>query len=54
MDSGVFESNAIAYYGNLQWLWEWEGLEMVRRRGRVGELEWTERRIFQAPGLVLA
>ena len=23
----VFESNAIAYYGNLQWVWEWEDQE---------------------------
>lgn len=22
----VFESNAIAYYGNLQWVWEWGDL----------------------------
>ena len=32
----VFESNAIAYYGNLQWLWEWEDLEVVRRGGGWG------------------
>lgn len=24
----VFESNAIAYYGNLQRMWKWEGLEV--------------------------
>lgn len=49
----VFESNAIAYYGNWQRVREWEGLEVKGIGEGKGEPEWT-RRGLSGTGLVLA
>lgn len=50
----MFESNAIAYYGNLQRMWEWEGLQVRSVGENEGELEWTRRGIFSSVASVLA